>query len=141
VEPTADAIADAIAFVARLGRARPGRIAQDRTKQRGRHLQLIVTKGGTGWQKAPGYDKRARVEVAIGRYGPEPHVGLQAPELRPHRITSRRDRVIAAVCLICAPRSALRSQPDLCMSLQRKEAIEIPATLLQIFTETVCLAA
>ena len=36
--------------------------------QRDRHLQGIAEKGRTGWQKASGYNKRSRVEAAIGRY-------------------------------------------------------------------------
>jgi hypothetical protein len=33
-----------------------------------RHLQCISEKGRLGWQKASGYNKRSRVEAAIGRY-------------------------------------------------------------------------
>jgi hypothetical protein len=36
--------------------------------QRDRHLQCIVGKGRNGWQKMSGYNKRSRVETAIGRY-------------------------------------------------------------------------
>jgi Transposase DDE domain len=36
--------------------------------QRACHLQLIAGKGRMGWQKASGYNQRARVEAAIGRY-------------------------------------------------------------------------
>ena len=32
------------------------------------HLQLIAEKGRMGWQKASGYNKRARAEAIIGRY-------------------------------------------------------------------------
>jgi hypothetical protein len=35
--------------------------------QRNRHLQLIAEKGRMGWQKASGYNNRARVEGAIGQ--------------------------------------------------------------------------
>src|SRR6476659_6095034 len=42
---------------------------------------------------------------------------------------------------IAAVRRALWYPPDLCMSRQTKEIIEIPATLLQRLTETLCHAA
>ena len=32
------------------------------------HLQLIARKGRLGWQQASGYNQRARVKAAIGRY-------------------------------------------------------------------------
>jgi Transposase DDE domain len=35
---------------------------------RDRHLQLIAEKGRMGWQKASGYNKRARAEASIGRF-------------------------------------------------------------------------
>src|SRR6185312_13210740 len=36
--------------------------------QRDRHLRLIAEKGRMGWQKATGYNARARAEAAISRY-------------------------------------------------------------------------
>ena len=36
--------------------------------QRDRHLQLIAEKGRMGWQKATGYNARARAEAAVGRF-------------------------------------------------------------------------
>ena len=36
--------------------------------QRDRHLQCIDERGRMGWQQASGYNKRARVEAAIGRW-------------------------------------------------------------------------
>ena len=36
--------------------------------QRDRHLQLIAEKGRMGWQKASGYNARARAEAAMGRF-------------------------------------------------------------------------
>ena len=36
--------------------------------QRDRHLQMIVKRGRMAWQKASGYNLRAKVEVSIGRY-------------------------------------------------------------------------
>jgi hypothetical protein len=42
--------------------------AETEPTQRDCHLQLIAQKGRMGWQKTSGYNKRARVEAAIGRY-------------------------------------------------------------------------
>src|SRR4051794_35351005 len=36
--------------------------------QRDRHLQLIAERGRMGWQKASGYNARARAEATIGRF-------------------------------------------------------------------------
>ena len=36
--------------------------------QRDRHLQCIAEKGRMAWQKASGYNRRAKVEAAIGRW-------------------------------------------------------------------------
>jgi transposase len=36
--------------------------------QRDRHLRCIAEKGRMGWQKASGYNRRAKVEAAIGRW-------------------------------------------------------------------------
>ena len=36
--------------------------------QRDRHLQCVAENGRIGWQKVSGYNKRSRVEAAIGRY-------------------------------------------------------------------------
>jgi hypothetical protein len=42
--------------------------AETAPTQRDRHLQCIAERGRMGWQKASGYNKRSRVETAIGRY-------------------------------------------------------------------------
>ena len=42
--------------------------AETEPTQRDCHLQLIARKGRMGWQTASGYNKRANVEAAIGRY-------------------------------------------------------------------------
>ena len=42
--------------------------AETAPTQRDRHLQFIAEKGRMGWQKASGYNTRARVEAAIGRF-------------------------------------------------------------------------
>jgi hypothetical protein len=46
----------------------PSEMAEIKPTQRDCHLKLIARKGRMGWQKASGYNKRARVEAAIGRY-------------------------------------------------------------------------
>ena len=38
------------------------------TLKRDRHIQEIVAHGRMGWQKSSGYNRRAKVEAAIGRY-------------------------------------------------------------------------
>ncbi|MEA2729827.1 MAG: hypothetical protein QOF70_4302, partial [Acetobacteraceae bacterium] len=35
---------------------------------RDRHLRMIAERGRMAWQKASGYDLRAKVEATIGRY-------------------------------------------------------------------------
>ena len=55
----------------------PSESAETAPTQRDRHLQLIAEKGRMGWQKATGYNARARAEAAISRYkrviGDGPH--------------------------------------------------------------------
>src|SRR3954451_23098952 len=46
----------------------PSESAKTAPTQRDRHLQLIAEKGRMGWQKATGYNARARAEAAISRY-------------------------------------------------------------------------
>src|SRR4051812_13493400 len=46
----------------------PSAAAETAPTQRDRHLQLIAEKGRMGWQKATGYNARARAEAAISRY-------------------------------------------------------------------------
>jgi hypothetical protein len=46
----------------------PSRTAETAPTQRDRHLQLIAEKGRMGWQKASGYNRRARAEATIGRF-------------------------------------------------------------------------
>src|SRR3954451_11476151 len=45
----------------------PSESAETAPTQRDRHLQLIAEKGRMGWQKATGYNARARAEAAISR--------------------------------------------------------------------------
>jgi len=46
----------------------PSETAETAPTQRDRHLRFITEHGHRGWQKASGYNKRARAEAAIGRY-------------------------------------------------------------------------
>ena len=46
----------------------PSKTAETEPTQRDRHLQLIAEKGRMGWQKASGYNKRARAQATIGRF-------------------------------------------------------------------------
>ena len=46
----------------------PSETAETEPTQRDRHLQLIAEHGRMGWQKASGYNERARAEAAIARW-------------------------------------------------------------------------
>jgi hypothetical protein len=46
----------------------PSDTAETAPTQRDRHLQRIADKGRMGWQKASGYNRRARIEATIGRF-------------------------------------------------------------------------
>ncbi len=46
----------------------PSETAEADPTQGDRHLQCIAEKGRIGWQKMSGYNKRSRIETAIGRY-------------------------------------------------------------------------
>ena len=59
---------DADVIVHPRSTAVPSATAETVPTQRDRHLQLIAEKGRMGWQKATGYNARARAEAAISRY-------------------------------------------------------------------------
>jgi hypothetical protein len=46
----------------------PSDTAETAPTQRDRHLQLIAEKGRMGWQRASGYNRRARIEATMGRF-------------------------------------------------------------------------
>ena len=46
----------------------PSATAETAPTQRDHHLQLIAEKGRMGWQKASGYNIRARAEATVGRF-------------------------------------------------------------------------
>jgi len=59
---------DAALIVPPRSTAMPSDTAQTNPTQRDRHLQGITNNGRAGWQKSSGYNKRSRVEAAIGRF-------------------------------------------------------------------------
>ena len=59
---------DAVVVVPPRATAVTSDTADTEPTQRDRHLQCIAEKGRIGWQKMSGYNKRRRVEAAIGRY-------------------------------------------------------------------------
>jgi hypothetical protein len=67
----------------------PSARAASEPTQRDRHLQGIAEKGRIGWQKMSGYNKRSRVEAAIGRY--KQVIGDGRPSTR-GRVRSRKDQ-------------------------------------------------
>ena len=46
----------------------PSETAATEPTQRDRHLELIAERGRRGWQKATGYNARAKAEAAVSRY-------------------------------------------------------------------------
>ena len=58
----------------------PSEAAETEPTQRDRHLERIAEKGRMGWQKLSGYNKRSRVEAAIGRYKQVIGEGLRSRE-------------------------------------------------------------
>jgi hypothetical protein len=67
-EGVAERHPDAAVIVPPRATAVPGPSAATAPTQRDRHIQEIVKRGRMGWQKASGYNLRAKVEAAIGRY-------------------------------------------------------------------------
>ena len=59
---------DAAVIVPPRSTAVPSKTAETAPTLRDHHLLLIAEKGRMGWQKASGYNKRARAEAMIGRY-------------------------------------------------------------------------
>src|SRR5215207_7906535 len=90
----------------------PSKMAEREPTQRDCHVQAIAAHGRMAWQKASGYNWRARAETAVGRWKrvigdglgshtdeppghrgggrrprAQPHAGAGTPDLRPHRLT------------------------------------------------------
>src|SRR3954470_1586069 len=59
---------DAEVVVPPRATAVPSATAETAPTRRDRHLQLIAEKGRMGWQKASGYNARARAEATLGRF-------------------------------------------------------------------------
>lgn len=69
---------DAAIIVPPRSTAMPSDTAQTTPTQRDRHLQGITNNGRARWQKYSGYNKRSRVEAAIGRFKQVIGNGLQS---------------------------------------------------------------
>src|SRR3954462_4401180 len=59
---------DARVIVPPRSNAVPSKTAETAPTQRDQHLRLIAEHGRMGWQKAPGYNRRALAEATIGRF-------------------------------------------------------------------------
>ena len=70
---------DAVVVVPPRATAVPSETAETEPTQRDRHLLWIAKKGRMSWQRASGYNKRSRVETAIGRYKQVIGDGLRFP--------------------------------------------------------------
>ena len=71
-DPVSQAVAkhhpDAAVIVPPRAAAVESGSAETAPTQRDRHLRMIAERGRMGWQKASGYNLRAKVEASIGRY-------------------------------------------------------------------------
>src|ERR1700756_3601131 len=67
-EMVAEHAPDAAVIVPPRATAVPSAAAKTAPTQRDRHIQEIAERGRMGWQKFSGYNLRAKVEAAIGRY-------------------------------------------------------------------------
>jgi hypothetical protein len=56
----------------------PSNMAETAPTQRDRHLRCLAEKGRLGWQKASGYNRRAKAEAAIARWKQVIGDGLRA---------------------------------------------------------------
>ena len=65
---SSSATPEAAVIVPPRSTAVPSDTAETAPTQRDRHLQLIADKGRMGWQKASGYNRRARIEATMGRF-------------------------------------------------------------------------
>ncbi|MCW2242349.1 hypothetical protein M2351_007005 [Azospirillum canadense] len=72
-----------------------GATAETAPTQRDRHIQAIARNGRMGWQRASGYNERAKVEAAIGRYKQ-----VIGDRLRAHSDEGRRTELVIAANLL-----------------------------------------
>ena len=66
--PVAERHPKASVIVPPRSSAVPSETAETAPTQRDRHLHTIAKRGRMGWQKASGYNIRARIEAAVSRY-------------------------------------------------------------------------
>ncbi len=59
---------DAAIIVPPCSTAVPSKMAEREPTQRDHHVQVIAAHGRMAWQKASGYNRRARAETAVGRW-------------------------------------------------------------------------
>jgi hypothetical protein len=67
--------------------------AETAPTQRDHHLQMIAGRGLMAWQKASGYNLRAKVEVSISRYKRVLAMPFGRVRTRPRRPRSRSPRL------------------------------------------------
>src|SRR6202008_4667750 len=67
-EGVAEHAPDAAVIVPPRSTAVPSAAAETAPTQQDQHLQEIAERGRMGWQKSSGYNLRAKIEAAIGRY-------------------------------------------------------------------------
>jgi Transposase DDE domain len=83
---------DAAVIVPPRATAVPSETAESAPTQRDRHLQCMAEHGRMGWQKASGYNARARAEAGVGRWKQ-----VIGDELRGHKDECRATEVDVAV--------------------------------------------
>ena len=86
---------DANVVVPRRATAVPSASAEAAPTQRDHHLQCIAEHGRMGWQKASGYNARARAEAGIGRWKQ-----VIGDALRAHKDECRATEVEVAVYML-----------------------------------------
>jgi Transposase DDE domain len=83
---------DAAVIVPPRATAVPSETAESAPTQRDRHLQCMAEHGRMGWQKASGYNARARAEAGVGRWKQ-----VIGDALRAHKDECRATEVAVAV--------------------------------------------
>ena len=86
---------DAVVIVPPRATAVLSEAAETEPTQRDRRLQCMAGTGRMGWQKVSDYNKRSRVEAAVGRYKQVIGDGL-----RFHKDERRATEVAVAVCVL-----------------------------------------
>ena len=86
---------EATVFVPPRSTAVQSETAETAPTQRDRHLQLIAETGRMGWQRASGYNRRARAEAAMSRFKQ-----VIGDELRSRTDRRQATEVDVAVCAL-----------------------------------------